>query len=78
MEEFKVHDPNLEWIDQTSKVKMLGTRLLCVLVCVLLGFQCCCGLPVDRAQVKEKAPAQLDLQDYMSYWEEMARNDPGK
>lgn len=57
---------------------MQGTGLLCVVVGVLLGCQCCWGMPVEKAQVKEKTISPEDLQEYMDYWEEMARNDPGK
>lgn len=47
---------------------------------VLLGIQYCAGLPVNRAQVKEKQPngavPGLDAKEYLRYWDELARNDP--
>ena len=47
---------------------------------VLLGIQHCVGLPVNKAQLKEKQPNEaalgMDVEEYMRYWDEMARNDP--
>jgi hypothetical protein len=49
-------------------------KLLVLFLCV----QYCAGLPVDRTQVKEKQPDEVDLQEYIRYWEEMAQNDPSE
>ena len=57
------------------KVAFLGLSL-----CVLTGL----GLPVNKnaPQTKEKHQVNnipgLDLQEYMRYWEETAKNDPGE
>lgn len=57
-----------------------------VVLVALLGVQWCTGLPVNKAQLKEKTLGQapeagvpgLDLAEYMKYWEEVSKNDPGQ
>lgn len=54
-----------------------------VVVLLLLGAQCCLGLPVKNiGETKEKhVPREvpgMDMGAYMRYLEEIANNDPGE